>query len=246
MKKIFLTLSAALMLTGCNGLFNGKADTSASDSDSIVSAADSLSAEGFEEGEADGTEAQGLSIYDQQDFDDLSALPSSAEETDRMFNHVLYVNVEEQPSEDDPAGLYTVWVVDERWDQLRRVLTTNPTAAPAWDQMQGKNANGVEVPIHLVAVASSAQYASSDYRKIVVEGCPDGRNIWTYIIDLVDRTAIQLPSTEGVQEIDMDKSEIIAASYGYYPAPDYGRYTINKAYSLEGKFLRQVGEPQPE
>ena len=48
MKKIFLTLSAALMLTGCNGLFNGKADTSASDSDSIVSAADSLSAEGFE------------------------------------------------------------------------------------------------------------------------------------------------------------------------------------------------------
>ena len=141
MKQIFLTLSAALMLTGCNGLFNGKADTAASDSDSIVSAADSLSAEGFEEGEADGTEAQGLSIYDQQDFDDLSALPASAEETDRMFNHVLYVNVEEQPSEDDPVGLYTVWVVDERWDQLRRVLTTNPTAAPAWDQMQGKNAN---------------------------------------------------------------------------------------------------------
>ena len=63
---------------------------------------------------------------------------------------------------------------------------------------------------------------------------------------LVDRTAIQLPSTEGVQEIDMDKGEIIAASYGYYPAPDYGRYTVNKAYSLEGKFLRQVGEPQPE
>ena len=104
MKQIFLTLSAALMLTGCNGLFNGKADTAASDSDSIVSAADSLSAEGFEEGEADGTEAQGLSIYDQQDFDDLSALPASAEETDRMFNHVLYVNVEEQPSEDDPVG----------------------------------------------------------------------------------------------------------------------------------------------
>ncbi len=246
MKKIFLTLSAALMLTGCNGLFNGKADTAASDSDSIGSVADSLSVEGFEEGEADGTEAQGLSIYDQQDFDDLSALPSSAEETDRMFNHVLYVNVEQAPSEDDPVGLYTVWVVDERWDQLRRVLTTNPTAAPAWDQMQGKNANGVEVPIHLVAVASSAQYASSDYRKIVVEGCPDGRNTWTYIIDLVDRTAIQLPSTEGVQEIDMDKGEIIAASYGYYPAPDYGRYTVNKAYSLEGKFLRQVGEPQPE
>ena len=42
MKQIFLTLSATLMLTGCNGLFNGKADTAASDSDSIVSVAVSL------------------------------------------------------------------------------------------------------------------------------------------------------------------------------------------------------------
>ena len=81
-------------------------------------------------------------------------------------------------------------------------------------------------------------------RKIVVEGCPDGRNVWTYIIDLNKRKAIQLPSTEGVQEIDMDKGEIIAASYGYYP--EGGRYTVNKAYSLEGKFLRQTSDPQPE
>ncbi len=239
MKKILLTLSAALILVGCNKL--SQAQALVETVDSLMNATDSI----HEEGEPDGSEAMGLSPYEQQDFD-LSELPSTAEEQDRMFNHVLYVNVEQEPTEDDPAGLYTVWVADERWDQLRRVLTTNPTAAPAWDQMQGKNANGVEVPIHLIAVASSAQYASEDLSKIVVEGCPDGRNTWTYIIDLVKRTAIQLPSTEGVQEIDIDKGEIIAASYGYYPAPDYGRYTVNKAYSLEGKFLRQVGEPQPE
>ena len=36
MKKIILTLSAALMLTGCNGLFKTEASAMAADSDSIV------------------------------------------------------------------------------------------------------------------------------------------------------------------------------------------------------------------
>ena len=195
MKKIFLTLSAALILVGCNKLSQAKAYVEAVDS--LMNTADSI----HEEGEADDSEMLGLAQYEVQEFD-LSELPSSAEEQDRVFNHVLYVNVEEEPNEDDP------------------------------------------VPMHLIAVASSAQYASEDLSKIVVEGCPDGRNMWTYIIDLIKRTAIQLPSTEGVQEIDMDKGEIIAASYGYYP--EGGRYTVNKAYSLEGKFLRQTSDPQPE
>ena len=50
--------------------------------------------------------------------------------------------------------------------------------------------------------------------------------------------AIQLPSTEGVVSLDLEKKEIIAASYGY---DDDGRYSVNKAYSLDGKFLRKVG-----
>lgn len=237
MKKILLTLSAALVLAACNKLSQAKAYVEAVDS--LMNTTDSV----YEEGEPDGTEAQGLAPYEVQEYD-LSELPSSANEQDRVFNHVLYVNEEEEPSEDNLAGRYTVWVADERWETLRKVLTTNPTASAPWDQMTGKNADGVEVPIHLIATASSVSYASEDLSKIVVEGCPDGRNTWTYIIDLIKHTAIQLPSTEGVQEIDMDKGEIIAASYGYYP--EGGRYTVNKAYSLEGKFLRQTSDPQPE
>lgn len=237
MKKILFTCSVALLLMGCNKISQAKAfgDTF----DSLTNTTDSI----FEEGEPDGSEMMGLAPYAEQEYD-LSELPASAEEQDRVFQHVLYVNIEKEPSEEEPEGIYTVWVADERWDKLRKVLTTNPTAVAPWDQMSGKKANGVEVPMHLIAVASSAQYASEDLSKIVVEGCPDGRNIWTYIIDLNKRKAIQLPSTEGVQEIDMEKGEIIAASYGYYP--EGGRYTVNKAYSLEGKFLRQVSEPQPE
>lgn len=239
MKKILLTLFAVFMLVSCNKFTQANAYMEAVDS--LLNITDSVS----EEGEDDDTEMLGLAPYDEMDFD-IGDLPQTAERQDSYFQFVLYVNVEEQPTEYDNAGLYTVWLADERSGTLRKVLTTNPTAAPAWDQMTQKNANGVEVPMHLIGAASSAKFASKDARKIVVEGCPDARNVWTYIVDLDKRTAIQLPSTEGVQEINMDKGEIIAASYGYYPAPDYGRYTVNKAYSLDGKFLRQTSEPQPE
>lgn len=239
MKKIILVLFAAMMLTSCNKF--SQAQSFMETVDSLTNTTDSVS----EEGEADGTEMLGLAPYDEMDFD-ISELPQTAERQDSYFQFVLYVNEEEKPTEDTNEGLYTVWLADERSGTLRKVLTTNPTAAPAWDQMTQKNADGVEVPMHLIGAASSAKFASKDARKIIVEGCPDARNTWTYIVDLDKRTAIQLPSTEGVQEINMDKGEVIAASYGYYPAPDYGRYTVNKAYSLDGKFLRQTSEPEPE
>ena len=173
-------------------------------------------------------------------------LPATAKEQDRTAQYVLYVNEDESPNEDGDPGVYSVWVADEKAGTQQKVLTTNPKAEPAWEKMSQKDADGVAVSLQQVGAASSAQFASKDGRKIVVEGCPDSRNMWTYIIDLDKRTAIQLPSTEGVQDIDMSKGEIFAASYGYYPAPDYGRYTVTKAYSLDGKFLRQASEPEAE
>jgi hypothetical protein len=46
-----------------------------------------------------------------------------------------------------------------------------------------------------------------------------------------------------VVSLDQEKKEIIAASYGY---DDDGRYSIKKAYSLDGKFLRIVGDKERE
>ncbi len=67
-------------------------------------------------------------------------------------------------------------------------------------------ADAVDVPLSQIAAADKAIIVSGDDVKIIVEGCPDGRNIWTYIID---------------------------------------PYT-GKAYSVEGKFLRIVGDKERE
>lgn len=252
--QLLYLFASAVLVTGILSSCHGKltintdhgSDTLEFNTDSIQSLNINMETNAInaEDGEADDSEMLGLAPYAETEMD-LSELPKTAVMQERLSNFVLYVNEETKPNEDETAGCYTVWLADERSDKLFRVLLTNPTAAAPWEELQQKK-GGVEVPMHLIGTASSAKFASKDGSKIVVEGCPDARNIWTYIIDLEKHTAIQLPSTEGVQEIDVNKGEIIVASYGYYPAPDYGRYTYNEAYSLNGKFLRQTSEKIPE
>ena len=240
MKKVLLTLAAALMLTSCNGLFNPKPTNSSSDNDNITVVSDNSLDEGEPTTE---DETPGLALYEPELLD-IDQIPESADRQDSYFQYVVYVNVEQEPSEDDLEGTYSVWWADERSGTAIKVLTTNPTADGNWDKMSGDNHDAVEVPMHLIATASKAYLAPGDVSKIIVEGCPDARNIWTYIIDTRTNTAMQLPSTEGVQELDWDNKEIIVASYGYYP--EGGRYTYSEAYSLDGKFLRLTSEPEAE
>ena len=156
----------------------------------------------------------------------------------------VYINVDKPASgEGEMDDVKSVWLANERSGTVIKVCVTNPMAEPQWSKMSGKTADGVSVPLTQIATADKAMIAPGDVSKVIVEGCPDGRNIWTYIIDPYHGTAIQLPSTEGVVSLDWEKKEIIAASYGY---DDDGRYSVNKAYSLDGKFLRSVGEKERE
>jgi hypothetical protein len=108
--------------------------------------------------------------------------------------------------------------------------------------MKKEDSDAVEVPIDQIAIASKAYV--TPYGKVIVEGCPDARNVWTYIIAPDKGTAKQFPSTEGVMEIDWEKEEIILASYGY--DIELGRYTYNRAYSVDGKFIRVASEKETE
>ena len=240
MKKVLLTLVAALILTSCDNLFKAKTPDASAVNDTINIVSDTA----IEEGEpTTEDEAPGLALYEPELLD-IDQIPETAERQDSYFQYAVYVNIEQEPSEYDLEGIYSVWWADERTGTAIKVLTTNPTADGNWDKMSKENHDAVDVPMHLIATASQAYLAPGDVSKIIVEGCPDARNIWTYIIDTRTNTAKQLPSTEGVQELNWDNKEIIVASYGYYP--EGGRYTYSEAYSLDGKFLRQTSEPEAE
>ena len=152
---------------------------------------------------------------------------------------------EEKPesAEGEMDAVRSVWLTNKRSGKVFRVCVTNPMAEAQWGKMNDEMADAVDVSLTQVAAADRAMIVPCDDVKIIVEGCPDGRNIWTYIIDPYTGTAKQLPSSEGVISFDSDKKEIIAASYGY---DSDGRYSVKKAYSLEGKFLRIVGDRERE
>ena len=89
-------------------------------------------------------------------------------------------------------------------------------------------------------------------KEAILDG-PDGTSTHAYtgskdsvevdLLDIEEMPKTAVPSTEGVVSLDWEKKEIIAASYGY---DDDGRYSVNKAYSLDGKFLRRVGDKERE
>ena len=175
----------------------------------------------------------------------ISEMPKTAvRQENAHFQYAVYVNVDKPASgEGEMDAVRSVWLADERTGTIIKVCVTNPMAEVQWSKMSSKEADGVSVALTQIAAADKAMIAPGDVSKVIVEGCPDGRNIWTYIIDPYQGTAIQLPSTEGVVSLDWEKKEIIAASYGY---DDDGRYTVNNAYSLAGKFLRMVGGKERE
>ena len=183
--------------------------------------------------------------YPQEKQLGISEMPKTAvRQENAHLQYAVYVNVDKPASgEGEMDAVRSVWLADERTGTVIKVCVTNPMAEVQWSKMSSKEADGVSVALTQIAAADKAMIAPGDVSKVIVEGCPDGRNIWTYIIDPYQGTAIQLPSTEGVVSLDWEKKEIIAASYGY---DDDGRYTVNNAYSLAGKFLRMVGGKERE
>ena len=179
------------------------------------------------------------------DLLDINEIPKTAvRQPDAHFQHAVYVNLEKAASgEGEMDAVYSVWLANERAGTAIKVCVTNPMADAQWQKMNGQDADAVSVPLTQIASAEKAYIAPGDAGKVIVEGCPDGRNMWTYIIAPYKGTALQLPSTEGVVSLDWEKKEIIAASYGY---DDDGRYSVRKAYSLDGKFLRRVGDKERE
>jgi len=250
MKKQLIYVFALMVACGCSSKKEKAVDGGSGigiDTETIQALEDGHNKEAILDG-PDGTSTQAFTgSKDKVEVDllDIDEMPKTAvRQPDAYFQHAVYINVD-RPSanEGEIEAICSVWLADEKAGTVLKVCVTNPMAELQWERMQGMDADAVDVPITQIAAADKAYVAPGDVSKVIVEGCPDSRNIWTYIIDPYSQTALQLPSTEGVVSLDWEHKEIIAASYGY---DDDGRYSVKKAYSLEGKFLRRVGDKERE
>ena len=174
-------------------------------------------------------ETPGLECYEQKTVP-ISELPAGCLLQARRGTQALYVH----SGDDEPSS---VWLTDGEAGTATRLCMANSTAPTQWERMTGADSDCVEVPYHLIASAEKAYFIPGEAHKFIVEGCPDARNVWTYIIDAENQTAIQLNCTEGVSAIDNTKKEITVSAYGY---DDEGRYSFLKVYSPTGKMLRRL------
>lgn len=167
---------------------------------------------------------------DEMDETDVR-LPEEAELKDEDNDRELYVNVDGVGSEN---GQWSVWMRDKITGIVTYLFATENTAAPRWSEMQ--DGNGIKVSIDEIAAGNcyTTLFIPWDSDKIFVEGCPDARNVWSYIIDINTKEAIQLPTNEGLIAIDPGKREIHMSNYLYHP--EGGRYSVERVYTLDGKF----------
>lgn len=159
-------------------------------------------------------------------------LPEEAELKDENGEKQLYLSPEVLAEVTDDE--WSIWLKDKESGEVTFILTTNSNAEPRWDMMTDGNA--IPVPPNMIAVGDcyNCLFIPWNPDKIFIEGCPDGRNVWSYIIDVKTMEAIQLPTNEGLVSIDPEGHKIHMSNYMYHP--EGGRYSIERVYTADGKF----------
>ena len=160
-------------------------------------------------------------------------LPNTAVQKDENAEVILYTNLDIAASEDTNSQT-SVWLKYKKSGKVRFLFNTNNDTKPRWEEM--KDGNGITVLIEDIAAGEcgNCRLIPWDKDKIFVEGCPDSRNIWSYIYDIRNKNAIQLPSTEGLLDIDANCHLLNMSLYRYHP--EGGRYSVKRSYTIDGKY----------
>ena len=161
-------------------------------------------------------------------------LPNTAVLRDVKGRMELYTNLDIKESDERP-NQWSLWLRDNKTEKVVFLFHTNNDAEPRWEQMEGGNA--VEVPLEQIAAGDCDQaFLIPNGRGLVfVEGCPDSRNVWSYIYDIYNERIIQLPSNEGFRDLDIRHNAISLSNYRYHP--EGGRYSVIVKYSYDGHFM---------
>lgn len=80
-------------------------------------------------------------------------------------------------------------------------------------------------------------YHSVSKDRIIVNGCPDSRNIYSYLFDIPTKKAVLLRSFDGFKEVRNEKGKkvIVMLAREYYP--DGGFYYFENLYDMDGYYI---------
>lgn len=153
-------------------------------------------------------------------------------ETEGMRSLILQ-NEEKLFEQSEDGRKTTLWIYTEANKQLKKILTTVGFDNSDWQVADGKKSlkfNKDSIP-NIYKVLLNAEET-----KIMVEGGND-RNSFSYIIDLDNFHAIQLPCNAGVMGLTSEEELLVCQSYKYLKKG--GRYNVISIFDWNGRCLLQ-------
>ena len=170
-------------------------------------------------------------------------LPRTARMTDKSEEFAIFLNEDKKAEFDEDAYIVSLYVYDYKTRQLTKLLTTTEPEGYKWYNPAGENASKcLLTDIHSIYYARLFPFA----KKLLVTGCFDSRNEFSYIIDLDEKSVLLLPTNSGFVGFTSEEGYVVMQSYAYNSGVDEngdikgGRHTVLSVFDENGKFIRSL------
>lgn len=224
MKRLILAwVCGALVMASC-----GKSNASASDSTKEKEEKAVV---------ADSAETKGVAETATVDSSLPKGIPATAKLADEDEEMAVYLNVEEKGKDIYDNDVTSVWVYWKQKDEVKKLLTTTKDNGE-WPTIDARAKVVKPSSIHAVFEAKIQPYTDD---KLMIQGCPDSRHVFSYLVDIKKNEFLLLPTTQGVLGFTSEEGYIVAQSYKYRDDPDRaGRFTVIYILSDDGKVMKTI------
>lgn len=148
---------------------------------------------------------------------------------------ILYQVVDSAKDEFDIPEV-AIWIKNKATKQETKLYQTIRPDWHCW--YMGYGNRFYPVPIDSILVTSRVTIYNDDPLQLIVEGCPDMRNEFSYFIDVPTQKAWYVPANQGYVGSTSEEGYMIFQSYRYVSDPDIaGRYTFLQVFDETGNMV---------
>lgn len=148
---------------------------------------------------------------------------------------VLYQVVDSAKDEYDIPEV-ALWIKNKTTEEETKLYQTIRPDWHCW--YMGDGNKFYPVPIDSILVTSRVSIYNDDPLQLIVEGCPDMRNEFSYFIDVPAQKAWYIPANQGYVGKTSEEGYMIFQSYRYVSDPDIaGRYTFLQLFDETGDMV---------
>lgn len=129
-----------------------------------------------------------------------------------------------------------IWIRNKTTEQETKLYQTIRPDRYSWYMPDGTKF--YPVPIDSILVTDRVTIYNSNPLQLIVEGCPDLRNVFSYFIDVPSRKAWYVPANQGYLGTTSEEDYMIFESYRYVADPEIaGRYTFLQVFDNTGNLV---------